>query len=99
MMFGAPAPLPLLPSVGIRSDPLPLPPPSGAPSHRLEAQMQATARVLEINCQMVYIPGVMLVSFGDPTTHTSETKVRPPPRLAVGALAHGANPLCNPSSS
>jgi len=38
--------------------------------------MQATARVLEINCQMVYIPGVMLVSFGDPTTHTSETKVR-----------------------
>lgn len=47
----------------------------GAPSHRLEAQMQATARVLEVNCQMVYIPGVMLVSFGDPTTHTSETKV------------------------
>jgi uncharacterized membrane protein YjjP (DUF1212 family) len=25
---------------------------------------------------MVYIPGVMLVSFGDPATHTSETKVR-----------------------
>jgi uncharacterized membrane protein YjjP (DUF1212 family) len=46
----------------------------GAPSHRLEAQLQATARVLDINCQMVYIPGVMLVSFGDPATHTSETK-------------------------
>jgi hypothetical protein len=30
----------------------------GAPSHRLEAQMQATARVLEINCQVIYIPGV-----------------------------------------
>jgi uncharacterized membrane protein YjjP (DUF1212 family) len=49
----------------------------GAPSHRLEAQMQATARVLELNCQMVYIPGVMLVSFGDNATHTSETKVSP----------------------
>lgn len=49
----------------------------GAPSHRLEAQLQATARVLDINCQMVYIPGVMLVSFGDPATHTSETKVSP----------------------
>jgi hypothetical protein len=34
----------------------------GAPSHRLEAQMQATARVLEINCQVIYIPGVMLIS-------------------------------------
>lgn len=48
----------------------------GAPSHRLEAQMQATARVLEINCQVIYIPGVMLVSFGDVATHTSEIKVR-----------------------
>ncbi|KAM0746504.1 DUF1212-domain-containing protein [Meredithblackwellia eburnea MCA 4105] len=46
----------------------------GAPSHRLEAQMQATAKVLEINCQVVYIPGVMLVSFGDVATHTSEIK-------------------------
>lgn len=45
----------------------------GAPSHRLEAQMQATARVLEINCQVIYLPGVMLISFGDPATHTSET--------------------------
>ncbi|GJN90300.1 hypothetical protein Rhopal_003308-T1 [Rhodotorula paludigena] len=31
----------------------------GAPSHRLEAQMQATARVLEINCQVIYIPGFL----------------------------------------
>ncbi|POY73279.1 hypothetical protein BMF94_3613 [Rhodotorula taiwanensis] len=46
----------------------------GAPSHRLEAQMQATARVLEINCQVIYIPGVMLVSFGDAATHTSDIK-------------------------
>ncbi|KAK4046802.1 pheromone-regulated protein prm10 [Microbotryomycetes sp. JL201] len=46
----------------------------GAPSHRLEAQMQATARVLELNCQVIYIPGVMLLSFGDSATHTSEVK-------------------------
>lgn len=36
--------------------------------------MQATARVLEINCQVIYIPGVMLISFGDTATHTSEIK-------------------------
>lgn len=37
--------------------------------------MQATARVLEINCQVIYIPGVMLMSFGDAATHTSDIKV------------------------
>lgn len=46
----------------------------GAPSHRLEGQIQATARVLEINCQVIYLPGVMLISFGDDATHTSELK-------------------------
>jgi uncharacterized membrane protein YjjP (DUF1212 family) len=46
----------------------------GSPSHRLEAQLQATARVLEINCQAVYLPGTCLISFGDDATHTSETK-------------------------
>ncbi|CAK9784668.1 DUF1212-domain-containing protein [Cutaneotrichosporon oleaginosum] len=46
----------------------------GSPSHRLETQIQATARVLEINAQVVYLPGTMLVSFGDDATHTSETK-------------------------
>lgn len=46
----------------------------GSPTHRLETQIQATARVLEINAQVVYLPGTMLVSFGDDATHTSETK-------------------------
>ncbi|WWD18433.1 hypothetical protein CI109_102885 [Kwoniella shandongensis] len=46
----------------------------GSPSHRLETQIQATAKVLEINCQVVYLPGTMLLSFGDDATHTSETK-------------------------
>lgn len=47
----------------------------GAPSHRVDAQMQATARALDLSCQMVYLPGLMLLSFGDPATHTSDTKV------------------------
>lgn len=46
----------------------------GSPSHRLETQIQATAKVLEINAQVVYLPNTMLVSFGDDATHTSETK-------------------------
>ncbi|KAL7420196.1 pheromone-regulated protein prm10 [Cryptotrichosporon argae] len=46
----------------------------GSPSHRLETQIQATAKVLELNCQVVYLPGTMLISFGDDATHTSETK-------------------------
>jgi uncharacterized membrane protein YjjP (DUF1212 family) len=46
----------------------------GSPSHRLETQIQATAKVLEINAQVVYLPGTMLLSFSDDATHTSETK-------------------------
>ncbi|GAA6048657.1 hypothetical protein JCM3770_002004 [Rhodotorula araucariae] len=47
----------------------------GAPSHRLEAQIQATARVLELpHCSALYLPGVILVNFGDPATCTSDIK-------------------------
>ena len=46
----------------------------GSPSHRLETQIQATAKVLELNAQVVYLPGTMLISFNDDATHTSETK-------------------------
>lgn len=46
----------------------------GAPSHRLEAQIQSTARVLDIQVSCMYLPSVMLLSFGDSATHTSETK-------------------------
>lgn len=47
----------------------------GAPSHRLEEYLKTTARVLEIDAQVLYMPGCMLISFGDATTHTSETKL------------------------
>lgn len=47
----------------------------GAPTHRLEEYMRMTARVLEINGQFLYIPGCMVISFGDPTTHTTEMQL------------------------
>ncbi|CAO1617635.1 unnamed protein product [Sympodiomycopsis kandeliae] len=46
----------------------------GAPTHRIETQIQQTARVLEINCRCIYLPNLMLFAFGDDATHTSETK-------------------------
>jgi len=46
----------------------------GAPTHKIESQIQHTARVLETNCRVIYLPNLMLLSFGDETTRTSETK-------------------------
>lgn len=45
----------------------------GAPSHRLESQLAATALVLEIDAQFIHIPSIVIVSFGDTETKTSET--------------------------
>lgn len=47
----------------------------GAPTHRLEEYLTMTARVLEIDAQFIYFPGCMIVSFGDPTTRTSEVQL------------------------
>jgi uncharacterized membrane protein YjjP (DUF1212 family) len=47
----------------------------GAPTHRLEEYMMMSARVLETEAQFLYIPGAMIVSFEDRTTHTSEVKL------------------------
>ncbi|KAK4506818.1 hypothetical protein PRZ48_000551 [Zasmidium cellare] len=47
----------------------------GAPTHRLEEYMMMSARVLETEAQFLYIPGAMVVSFEDRTTHTSEVKL------------------------
>ncbi|CAK9779776.1 DUF1212-domain-containing protein [Cutaneotrichosporon oleaginosum] len=46
----------------------------GSPTHRLETQIQATARVLDISVQVVYLPNIVMISFADDSTHTSETK-------------------------
>lgn len=47
----------------------------GAPTHRLEEYMRMSARVLELDGQFLYIPGCMLVSFDDVSTHTTEVKL------------------------
>lgn len=47
----------------------------GAPTHRLEEYMQMTAKVLEVDCQFLYLPGCMIMSFDDPSTRTTEVKL------------------------
>lgn len=47
----------------------------GAPTHRLEEYMNMSARVLEIEAQFLYIPGSMIMSFDDTSTHTTEVKL------------------------
>lgn len=44
----------------------------GAPTHRLEEYMVMTSRVLEIDGQFTYLPGCMIMAFGDAATRTSE---------------------------
>jgi len=59
----------------------------GAPSHRLESQLIATAKVLSVPCQFIHFPGVVLASFDDPVTRTSETHiVKATTRLMLGRL-------------
>ncbi|KAI2467818.1 DUF1212-domain-containing protein [Annulohypoxylon bovei var. microspora] len=47
----------------------------GAPTHRLEEYLRMTARVLEIDGQFLYLPGCMIISFDDRSTHTTEMKI------------------------
>ena len=37
--------------------------------------MHTTCRVLEIDGQFLYIPGCMVISFDDPSTHTSDMRI------------------------
>ncbi|KAL1964175.1 hypothetical protein VTN77DRAFT_7263 [Rasamsonia byssochlamydoides] len=60
----------------------------GAPTHRLEEYMRMTARVLEIDGQFLYIPGCMIISFDDASTHTTEVKlVKSAQGVDLGRLA------------
>lgn len=45
----------------------------GCPAHRLEYSMRQVSRTLAVDAEYVYIPSVMLVTFIDSTTHTTET--------------------------
>ncbi|TFK51186.1 DUF1212-domain-containing protein [Heliocybe sulcata] len=46
----------------------------GAPTHRLQTQVQATGRVLDLPLSCMYLPDVMLISFDDSGTSTSSVK-------------------------
>jgi uncharacterized membrane protein YjjP (DUF1212 family) len=59
----------------------------GAPSHRVETQLFAAAEKLLIHASFAYIPGVILVSFNDGETRTTELHfVRSSGRIALSAL-------------
>ncbi|KAI0269135.1 hypothetical protein BC834DRAFT_820280 [Gloeopeniophorella convolvens] len=59
----------------------------GAPSHRIESQLVAAARILEVDAEFIHLPNLILVCFGDPETKTSETHfLRCSGRLALGNL-------------
>lgn len=45
----------------------------GSPSHRLESQLKATALVLDLNAEFVHMPNIVIASFGDEDTKTSQT--------------------------
>ncbi|KAF8435404.1 DUF1212-domain-containing protein [Boletus edulis BED1] len=46
----------------------------GGPSHRLASQIQSTGRVLDLELNCLYLPDVMLISFEDSATGTSNVK-------------------------
>ncbi|KAJ3869467.1 MAG: DUF1212-domain-containing protein [Lentinula lateritia] len=59
----------------------------GAPSHRIESQLIAAARILEVEAEFIHLPGVIICSFGDQDLGTSETHfIKCNGRLALGAL-------------
>ncbi|CAH7689551.1 pheromone-regulated membrane protein Prm10, partial [Phakopsora pachyrhizi] len=59
----------------------------GGPSHRLESQIQSTAKVLDIDLQVVLIYSLCIFSFQDEATHTSETKfIKQSANLDLGKL-------------
>ncbi|KAJ7760897.1 DUF1212-domain-containing protein [Mycena maculata] len=59
----------------------------GGPSHRLQTQIQATGRVLDIQVNCMYLPDVVLISFDDASTGTSNLKfIRQGSALNLGKL-------------
>ena len=59
----------------------------GAPSHRIESQLIAAGRILEVEAEIIHLPSVIICSFGDQELGCSETHfVRCGGRLSLGAL-------------
>ncbi|ORX95226.1 DUF1212-domain-containing protein [Basidiobolus meristosporus CBS 931.73] len=47
----------------------------GAPTHRLENNMNRASVALGVTASFAFLPGLILISFGDEDTHTSETHI------------------------
>ncbi|KAF7301794.1 ThrE domain-containing protein [Mycena indigotica] len=59
----------------------------GAPSHRIESQLIAAARILEVEAEFIHLPGIIICSFGDQELGCSETHfIKCGGRLSLGAL-------------
>jgi uncharacterized membrane protein YjjP (DUF1212 family) len=59
----------------------------GAPSHRVESQLNALSQVLDVDGQYIHFPGIVIASFGDIDKHTSECHfVKSSTQLALGHL-------------
>ncbi|KAI9261989.1 hypothetical protein BY458DRAFT_515520 [Sporodiniella umbellata] len=60
----------------------------GCPAHRLEYAMRQVSRTLGVEAEYVFIPHVMLITFYDSTTHTTETHfIRQSPGFEMHRLA------------
>ena len=58
-----------------------------APSHRLESQLNATAKVLDVDAQFIHFPSIVIAAFGDIDSQTSVTHfVKAGGGLALGRL-------------
>ncbi|KAF4619482.1 hypothetical protein D9613_005344 [Agrocybe pediades] len=59
----------------------------GAPSHRIESQLVAAARILEVEAEFIHLPSIIICSYGDQDLGCSETHfVKCGGRLSLGAL-------------
>ncbi|KUI66970.1 Pheromone-regulated membrane protein 10 [Cytospora mali] len=59
----------------------------GAPTHRLEAYMVASALAVRVNAQFMYVPGCMMISFQDNATQTTKiTMVKAAQGLDLGRM-------------
>ena len=59
----------------------------GAPSHRIEAQLVAASRVLEVDAEFVHIPGLIMCSFNKMMMRSSDLRfVKCAGALDLGSL-------------
>lgn len=59
----------------------------GAPSHRMESQLLAAARILEVDAEFTHMPGIIMASFGDEETKSSQLHfAKCPGHVSLGNL-------------